>query len=395
MELPIHGLPAHLLNLRRTLVSSLGKPPADEDDIIASTKAAIVTGLFGPFQSLQMRRDCCIQIDNSLCLSQTVLSSVSRWIRNIVASSFLSSDPDIQCTSPCNYGKEYSTPIVISLAQFQSIRSVLEKFEDFPILADVVKIFSGSNDIAILAAATDTINLHFDVFDAIGAITDLFGTLYLQHEKICCQKSLERPFIESLVDLGQHISRSGREVSKLRAELLIYMRNSSTTACSLVSENMVETLQIAEPIFLDEIEQVLSSGTIMENHTMDRIFDLLTRRQRISWTTNGIEQSPIILAELLTRLRTFDSIYFERLVENWLDKLLLSTDRPTLSEILPPFICSSALTLASILERTNRLSENAESSRHFVSLALEAFELMTLNLDLPPYLLTVSCLDLA
>lgn len=390
-ELPLSGLPHPTLNLRQILISSIGGYAKEEIDNIAAIKAKIadqIPEIFAPHQCLA-KGDW--EHSKNVYVSQTVKSAVGRWIRKAVASFFLPQIMEDEGSNPRPDEIERHSPSVASLEQFRTIRNILETFEDFPILADVVKIFSDSNDVVVLAAATDTVNHHFEVFSAIGAIHDLFESLHQQHENICGQKASEKPFVESLVDLGHRLRRSVREVHKLWGELVLCKQKHPAAACSPISDSMADSLQPAEPCFVDEVEQVLVSGTIMEKHTLIKIFETIAQRIRMSWQGTVVDNPLIDFPELFIRLRAFDSDMFQSLVQDWLDGLLLLKDRPSLLKILPPFICANTISLTTVLERTTYFLDTIGHESNVTALCIEALELIAMKeLDLPSFTTYVS-----
>lgn len=320
---------------------------------------------------------------------------MGRWIRQAVASRFpihgIQSKLDSTNDGFLHTAKGTSSLATITCEQFRSVRMVLEDFEDFSILADIIKICCSSKDVKVLTAATDTVNHNVDIFIAIGAVDDLFQNLYERYEETCSQKEFEWSFVESLVDLGTQLPGAAGEIRNLRRALLHHEQVSCAAACSPISDHMAEALQSAESAFADEVEQVLTSGTSMDKRTLKQMFGTITKRLEISWADP--EQCPLInFAEILLRLRNFGADTFEELVRDWLDELLPFTRRPTLSRILPPFICTAAITLRTVLDRmVIHLTSNAATS-HVAALGLDGLELLMIaDLDLPPFATNVSC----
>lgn len=384
-----------MLNLRRILLSSIGASAASEDSAVITTKTRIATQIEDFFPASQI--PACHELQNwdAWPPSQTVKSAVGRWIRQAVASRFPADGIQSKLDSTSDdilHTKHGDSPVTaINCEQFRSIRSVLENFEDFSILADIIKICCRSEDINVLTAATDTANHHVDIFMAIGAVDDLFQSLYRRYEETCSQKEFEWPFVESLVDLGSHLPRSAGEVRNLRRALLHHEKVSCAAACSPISDHMAEALQSAESTFADEVEQVLSSGTSMDKKTLRQMFGTITKRLETSWADP--EQHPSInFAEILLRLRSFGAETFEELVRDWLDDLLPFTRRPTLSRILPPFICTAAITLKTVLDRMVIHLTSTAATSHVAALGLDGLELLMItDLDLPPFATNVSC----
>lgn len=371
------------------MISSIGGYAKDEIDNIVVTKAKIVAQIPGIFTRSHFPDEVEQHSSKSIYLSQTVKSAVGRWIRQAVASIFLPHTSGFEGSNPSTEKNERSIPAIAGLEQFNAIRDILEAFEDFPILADIVEIFSKSIDVVTLTAATDTIICHFETFSAIGAVHDLFESLYQQHENICGQKAPEKPFVESLVDLGRRLLRPERELRKLRAELVLYEQKYATAVCSPISDNMAESLQPTEPSFVDEVEQVLFSGTVMEKNTLTKIFKTITERISMSWGSTVVDHPQINFPDLFIQLRAFDQNVFTSLIQGWVDNLLLLKDRPSLIKILPPFICADTIGLNTVLERINSLLNTTETGSNTAALAIETLELIAMKNPelplLPPY----------
>lgn len=385
-ELPLHGLPPHVLNLRRLLLSSVGASTVKEDSAVAAAKAEVAAQIQGFFPASQIPQLQVFQSCDLCRLSQTVRSAVGRWIRHAVASRFQAHEIGSRLSS----GDDDASLIPINLEQFRRVRSVFESLEDFSVLADIVKLCCSSRDVKILTAAADTVNHHIDVFMAIGAVDDLFQSLYQRYEDTCKQKIFERLFVESLVDIGKHLPKSVEEVRKLRGVLLHHEHMFSTAACSPISDHMAESLQSAESAFADEVEQVLTSGTSMDKQTLKQMFATITKRLESSWA-DSVQRPLISFAELLLRLRNFGSDTFEELVRDWLDDLLPFKHRPNLARILPPFICTATFTLKTVLDRMVLLLANTAATGRVAALGLDGLELLLItDLDLPPLAMNVS-----
>ena len=385
-ELPLHGLPPHVLNLRRLLLSSVGASTVEEDSAVAAAKAKIAVQIRNFFPASQTPQLQVFQSCDLCRLSQTVKSTVGRWIRHAVASRFQAHGIGSRLSS----GSDDASLIPINFEQFRSVRSVLESLEDFSVLADVVKLCCCSSDFNVLTAVADTVNYHIDVFMAIGAVDDLFRSLYQRYEDSCNQKILERLFVESLVDIGKHLPKSVEEVRNLRGVLLHHECAFSTAVCSPISDNMAEALQSAESVFTDEVEQVLTSGTSMDKQTLTQMFATITKRLESSWA-DSVQLPLISFAELLLRLRNFGSDTFEELVRDWLDDLLPFKHRPNLARILPPFICTATFTLKTVLDRMVLLLAKDAATARVAALGLDGLELLLItDLDLPPLAINVS-----
>lgn len=378
MELPLQGLPLHVLNLRQTLLSSLGVSHEHESNMVLKVKAKLAAQIpdFFPLQTAT-QSSAPSDIDYST-LSQTVKSSVARWIRQtlILRLQVLS--------EACSDAEDHNRAIVdsansrsnlITLGQFQALRTIFEEIGEFAVLADVLNLLSTEVQGSILTAVADTINHYFDIFDSIGAADDLFQNLCRQQEDAPGHELIEKGFLESLVDLGCRLPSAAQEIPRLRKELSMYTPKPSAAACSPISDTMVEAIQSSEPAFADEMDQVLTNGTTMDVPTLTRVFARIMAHLEKSLLE--VDCSILRFSQILVRLRgfapkTFDTLLLERL------QLWLQTDsRPKLSRIVPPMICSKIISLKTVVNAVAQTLIAEGSQRHKTMLALDALDLVT------------------
>ena len=374
----MHDLPAHIINLRRILLSSINTSIPNEDAILATTKSIIATQTHGLCQFSQASESYAPRDVAFHELSQTVKSATGRWIRQAVATCFPAQAASAKFDYSLDSLSDSEKHNGINVHQFYSVRDVLEKLEDFPILADVIKFCSRGEDMAVLIAASDTTNCHFDTFVAIGAAEDLFKALHRQCERTYSQTKFEKSFVVSLIELGGRLSHSAGELSKLRAYLLAHRQKLSTSAFSPISDSMVETLQSSESGFMDEVEQVLSSGTSMDKQTLSQLFHTISSRLQLSWIDSK-QRSSIDFAELFLQLRDFDTDTFQGLMHSWLDILLTSPRQSRLSDALLPLICAGLVDLTTIVEMTVSLIDKDKLSDLDTSTIMEVFDLLMMT----------------
>ncbi len=372
-ELPLQGLPSHVLNLRSMLLTTLGVPSERENNMINAVKARILDQIPGFFHLDASGSEA--GYDEITLLSQTVKSAVALWIRQNIFSR-------LQV-----YGKNYSAHEntrpkadkiasgLITLEQFYTIRRILEDFEDFSILADIVSILSDEVQVPILTAATDTINHYFDVFNAIGAADDMFRRLYRRVEESHGADVIERAFLESLLDLACRLSNTAQEVQRLRNDIFALVPRLSAVAFSPISDNMVEAVQTAEPTFADDMDQMLAGGTSMDKQTLSRVFDTIVGHLETSFADSS--QLGIRSSQLLARLRRFGPNIFDALLKDWLQKWLRSDLRAKPWTILPPMICSKVVSLKVILDSTAHFLSLECHGSDRAALALEMLDMVT------------------
>lgn len=377
LELPLQGLAPHVLNLRQTLLSSLGVSHNHESNIVLTVKAKLADQIPDFFPPQNATQSSAISDIDYPTLSQTVKSTIARWIRQILLLRLQA--PNEACSDAEDHNRVIvdsanSGSDLITLGQFQALRSVFEEIGEFPVLADCLNLLSTEVHGSILTAVADTINHYFDIFDSIGAADDLFRNLCRQQEDAPGHELIEKGFLESLVDLGCRLPSAAQEIPRLRKELSMYTPKPSAAACSPISDTMVEAIQSSEPAFADEMDQVLTNGTTMDVPTLSRVFArIITHLEK---SLLELECSVLRFSQILVRLRgfapkTFDTLLLERL-QLWLQ----SDTRPKLSRIVPPMICSKIMSLKTVV---NAIAQNlnAEGSpRHKNLLALDAVDLV-------------------
>ena len=271
---------------------------------------------------------------------------------------------------------------VLSVEQLWFVRCILEGFEDFSILADVLKITSTSTNQEVLTSIADTINYHFDVFSAIGAASDLFGRLIEQNRSVTANRHPSKPLLVSLIDLGAHFPTESQTVQQLCGQLALCEQKSAAAACSPVSDHIAEALQSAESNFSDEFEQLLTSGTSMDKQTMARLFATIMKRVEYAWNQSDDEINN--LAVLCSRLRVFDTKHFDNLMLVWLESLLVSRTRPELHRALLPLISAGCLSFRAVVTCSKKLVDGAKQDNTRSSLARVMVDVLDLIVPLGP-----------
>lgn len=377
-ELPLQGLASHVLNLRQTLISSLGVSHEHESNMVLTVKAKLADQIPDFFPPQRATNSSATSDIDYSTLSQTVKSSVARWIRQTLILRLQA------LNEACSDAEGHNQAIVdsanirsnlITLGQFQALRSIFEEIGEFAVLADFLNLLSTEVQGSILTAVADTINHYFDIFDSIGAADGLFQNLCRQQEDAPGHELIEKGFLESLVDLGCRLPSAAQKLPRLRKELSMYTPKPSAAACSPISDTMVEAIQSSEPAFADEMDQVLTNGTTMDVPTLSRVFARVMAHLEKSLLE--LDCSILRFSQMLVRLRgfapkTFDTLLLERL------QLWLQTDgRPKLSRIVPPMICSKIISLKTVVNAVAQNLNAEGSQRHKTLLALDMLDLVT------------------
>lgn len=277
-------------------------------------------------------------------------------------------------------GAGRSTTESMMLCQFREVRKILEELGDFSVLADVLHIVSDSADCSVLAAVCQSVSYHLGIFAAMGAHTSLFNDLYRRYENIRRSKFIDAFLLESLIDLGRCISNAGKEVKRLEQQRRLYHQNLILTACSPISETMIEAVHSAESHSAEDIEQVLASGTSMDGQTLAQLFEAIIKRMEASWTYPT--SSMVSYAELLIRLRRFGRKDYDGLIHGWVGHVLRNPARPPLGEIFVPLICSACLLLQRLLELAVSALDESSQYNPRAELSVEMLEMLaTISAD--------------
>ncbi|PGH09502.1 hypothetical protein GX51_00607 [Blastomyces parvus] len=341
-HLPSCRLPGHIWNLRNTLLSRTGISVAIERATIQRIKDSVRRRLPNMFPEVPPDGDAEMTDDVDFSsLSWTVRSEIGNWVRDQVAAHVKDS---LKSAMDRDFGGEVKTS-ALTPQEFFEIRYILECLCDLSMLADVLKYASGSDNVAVLASAVDTLNCHLDSFNAIGATSDLFKSFTNAYARISKTELSVQDLIASLLDVAIKLPGELSTVSLLRRDLIQRDRKLAMAACSPVSDHIVDTLNTSNPTFTEELDQLLTSGNSMDELTVARIFDSLCKRLQAG-SVNG-KPCAHDTARYFAQLRPFNAKLFDNLMIKWVISLLRSSPRPNLSSVLPPLIGVGCVTLHS------------------------------------------------
>ncbi|KAK2783012.1 RNA polymerase II mediator complex subunit [Emmonsiellopsis sp. PD_33] len=352
-HLPTSRLPSHISNLRNTLLSRTGFSIAGESTTVQQIKASLRRRLPNMFTESSSDGDSEMTDDIDFpALTWTVRSEIGTWIRDQVASYIKTS---LKSAMDSNFSSDIKTS-ALTAEEFFDIRYVLESLDDLSMLADVLKHSSGSDDVAVLASAVDTLNYHFNSFNAIGATSDLFRSFTTAYVRISKTELALQDLITSLLDVGIKLPTELSTVSVLRRDLAQRDRKLAMPASSPVSDHIADTLNTANPTFTEELDQLLASGNSMDEPTMVRVFDSLSKRLQ-SGSIDG-KQRASETARYFAQLRTFNAKLFDHLMIKWVILMLKSHSRPSLSTVLPPLVGVGCVTFQGFYALTRSLLQS-------------------------------------
>ncbi|KGO66253.1 Mediator complex, subunit Med12 [Penicillium expansum] len=348
-QLPVARLPEHVGNLRSTLLTRTGLSASEENATIDSVKDIIsqrLPGIFGVHESASMALDSLPQN-----LPWAVKAEVGQWLRKAIAEHNRGTESTNREAFPVGIPSVVSalTPV-----EFYTVRDALETFDDISMLADVLKFASSCGDSTVLASVADTTNCHFNSLCVIGATTDLFRRLIDAYAGIKRYGMPSLDLIFSLIELGLRIPTELNTVSILRQDLSRMENKSIMAASSPVSDHIPDGFGGVDPFFREKLDQLLQSGNVMDEPTLDAIFNTLIKH--LESDDGHANLSANDTCRYLAQLRSFHPKHFDGILARWVCGHLRSPERTILLRILPPLIGVGCVTIRAFLALAKRLT---------------------------------------
>lgn len=386
-ELPIHDLGSgEMSGLRRTLLSRAEYPMEIEDHKMA-VSISIITRVLQMIAVTSEPRfppvDHGIKASNDLrSLNRASKSHIGSWLRREVELRMVSSGT--ASTGWDNTSPTIRDTSILTAFMFGTVRDYLEIIDDFSMLADVIKIATTSTDPQIIASCADTLNMHAEVFAAMGAIKGLFEVLLSRARSFADDRDImPRVILASLLDLSSRFSENQNLTAQLARQLALSDRKCVADACSPVSDHMANASQSNEAEFLDEIEKHLANGTSIDRGTMERHFQRLSHHLSVSWDKSSEQQRKCVL--LLTTLRDFNPQLFDLLMANWLSYVEKLEHRPSLLKIWGSLIGLGCLSMKDLVNTCLKTESNT-TQQSATMIAMELLALIVTPLTIPEIL---------
>ncbi|EMR65784.1 putative rna polymerase i activation mediator protein [Eutypa lata UCREL1] len=305
VELPTQSLSDSMRSLRATLLRRASYLVEDEANDIATAIKCIKYALSIPLEAddpIMWKKPMSIKkLAQRVGLSSRALrSEVCSWLSH-----------DIVWALDMNF-QSGKGGLQLSSIKFEAVRTLLEKAQDFTMLAHFLRVVSKTSNADILGQCADAISLHLPVFAATGAAKSLFECLYDRLKALAEEQGLGvRPLLAALANLAPRLPGFKDVASQLRNELIRTDRSNAVDASSPLSDNMAVQLQDHETELNEQIEK-LASYSSADRPTMERLFQAIVRRYESCWSKADERQRPYCM--LLTRLRVFDPQHFDMMM---------------------------------------------------------------------------------
>ncbi|KAJ5639766.1 uncharacterized protein N7484_007628 [Penicillium longicatenatum] len=349
-QLPVGRLPEHVGNLRSTLLARIGFSAADEINMLANIKQLISQRLPGIFD-MESHNDMTLD-SSSINLTWAVKAEIGQWLRRGVAQHTSEATSSANRASILVGGSQSVS--MLTPDEFQIVRDILETFEDLSMLADVLKYASSSQNSVVLASVADTTNYHFDSLCMIGATSDLFRKLVDAYTIIKRFNTPSLDLLYSLIELGLRIPHECNTVLILRQDLSRIGNKAILAASSPVSDHIPESFGNADPLFREKLDHLLLSGNLMDEPTLDTIFNTLTKQLESQLGKGKLSANDT--CQYLAQLRSFQPKHFDGMLIRWVCAHLRSSDRSTLLSVIPSLIGVGCVTISSFLSLVRRLN---------------------------------------
>ncbi|QDS67747.1 hypothetical protein FKW77_006110 [Venturia effusa] len=338
LGIPTRNLPQHVIDLRRIILedSGLDVIQTNEQDTITLMQNAISEAMSAT-PTLGFELDGNLARLESMDLSEKL--EISMWIRQEMLNR-ISASKEVSSYSPGPKPTQSSF-----IWAFYVARYLLERMEDFSILADVVGICLSHEHVEVLTSVTDTIYHNSRCFAAIGALQPLSNQVLERYQTLRVEMPLEKSFLLSVADLWISIGGQSGITQQLSYDIARCDQRNAMAICSPASDNAVDLLSTTPMESDEEIERILSSGTTMDEQSMSRVFNRLTTR-----LLERPKNCSGHCGRWFSRLRSFDETSFDGLMRQWVASILGDIPADSYRQIFPCLVGSSSLSLSTIIQ---------------------------------------------
>ncbi|KAI1181140.1 transcription mediator subunit Med12 [Nemania sp. FL0916] len=350
VEIPARSFNDSMRNLRASLLRRASFSVEDEENDIGTAIKCIKHALSVPIDPndpmLQKPPMSIKKLARRINLSSRSLKfEVCSWLANNFVDGFL---------QRFQSEKTYLAPPQKCL---DMVRRLLEAGQDFTMLDTALSYLANSSNVETLSYCVNTLNLHLPVFFAIGSAKPLFHSFYDRLRTVSIEQGVgARPLLASLANLAPRLPGLELVASQLRNELLLADRSNAVDASSPLSDNMANQLQDDETELGEQIEK-LANYTSADHHTMERLFHTIVTKLVGCWAKGDERQRPYSI--MLSRLRVFDTQYFDTLMKDWVQYIRKLTKRAPIAQMYPLLVSSGCLSLTTLLATALRSQNQA------------------------------------
>ncbi|KAK1057219.1 RNA polymerase II mediator complex subunit [Friedmanniomyces endolithicus] len=253
--LPTGQLPAHVANLRRTLLGRI-------EGAIAELDAAVpITEMFDSAIADRMLPN---EGELPEIMSLPVKVTTAEHVRNYMRPTSKTADMD--------------------LTVFCITRNLLECTDDIAALAQLITSAIQTDNSLLLAAVADTVILHCEALAALGQLEDITVAVIERYRVLRSQQPLDRTLILSLDALVQMVPGHSAMVDYLTSDLRISEQQNTAAVCSPASDSLIG-MHAASLDSDEDIDAVFASGNTMDDQLLQRVLMRVLHRADKADTT--------------------------------------------------------------------------------------------------------------
>ncbi|KAI9701690.1 MAG: RNA polymerase II mediator complex subunit [Bogoriella megaspora] len=316
-DIPTQRLPKHVQNLRRILLSQVGRRPDCETEHASISLNILAHRLPSLFAEGLTKSANVISVPS---LSISTKFEISGLLRRRLAQHLKANDL-AKLKAKADEPVKSEDISALSNEEFCASRDLLEECCDLAVIADILDISLSSNDEEVLASATDTLNYHAKSFAAIGALEPLSDALLDQYYALRTRRPTSRCWLIALRDFVPTVNLDPHLLRLIEHDISRCDQKAVVAVCSPVSDTH-EMIQAGKFDLDNEIDRIFASGTSMDEPTMFRVFEKITARIGKYCKYNRPGEEAACFGRWLYRLRTFDEKLFESLMQTWIVDLV-------------------------------------------------------------------------
>ncbi|KAF2427586.1 hypothetical protein EJ08DRAFT_637336 [Tothia fuscella] len=334
-DIPTSDSPQHIFELKRILLRSAGLRNFDDSEDVEAMKCAISRRLQTPkaLDDLEVADENFHHHLQGKSLSDQL--SIAVWVRQEVI--------DFKLGQPA-----LASGYVSSTQTFLVARDILESIGDVAILADVIGILLKESSMETMASIIDTVHLHYRCFAAVGALQQILKELIENYHGIRHTLSLEKAYLQALADLCTTVGVDESIQQQLSYDLTRCTQRNNIAMCSPASDNAADIISSSSLESDAEIDNILMSGSTMDEQILSRTFKRLV--VRLEEQTTSLKPKSLRCGQWFLQLRTFDENAFDGLMREYLSSEVFISNPARYRQVLPPLIGSECLALNTFVQ---------------------------------------------
>lgn len=285
--LPVGNLPAHVVNLRQTLLSRLESAAGLQGEVKTAVDAFEHAVATSHVAVLEQAGSCdLLSLPVKVALAQQVRARI--W----------------PLAQDAGFGVD----------TFCLLRKVLESLPDVPALAELVEAVMSTDDSQLLATATDAVILHAESLAVLGQLQRLTDGIVERYRTLRSQQPLERTLILAISALAKRLPDTGPLTNLLASDLAICDHQGSLAVCSPASDSLIG-MHASSLDSDDDIDAVFASGNSMDDQLAQRVFIRIVHRAGKPTPLGAGTVSKLSI--WLNQLRLAGGSGFDQLVSNY------------------------------------------------------------------------------